>query len=53
MTEKDKMNKFKTEVANELGIDLNKENLTAREAGEVGGEMTKRMIEAYKEEHQK
>lgn len=41
------LNNFKTEVASELGIDLNKPNLTAREAGSVGGEMVKRMIKSY------
>ena len=45
------LNNFKTEVATELGIDLKKENLTAREAGKVGGEMTKRMVKAYKEKN--
>ncbi len=44
----EKMNQFKTEVAVELGVDLAKggEN-TSRENGHVGGEMTKRMVEAY------
>lgn len=37
---------MKNEVASELGIDLKKENLTAREAGSVGGQMVKKMIEA-------
>lgn len=39
------MDKFKTEVASELGIDLKSENLTARDAGRVGGEMVKKLIE--------
>lgn len=42
---KDAMNRFKTEVAQELGVDLKSENLTAKDAGRVGGNMTKRMIE--------
>lgn len=37
---------MKNEVASELGIDLKKSNLTAREAGSVGGQMIKKMIEA-------
>ena len=41
------LNNFKTEVASELGIDLKKSNLTAKEAGTVGGEMVKRMVESY------
>lgn len=39
------MDKFKTEVATELGIDLKSENLTARDAGRVGGQMVKKLIE--------
>lgn len=38
------MNKFKTEVAKELGVDLKSTGLTAKDAGRVGGEMTKRLI---------
>lgn len=45
------LDKFKTEVANELGVDLSKENLTAKEAGSVGGQMVKRMIKSYEESH--
>lgn len=45
------LDKFKTEVASELGIDLEKENLTSREAGSVGGEMVKRMIKSYEDSH--
>ena len=39
------MEKFKMEVANELGVDLKSENLTAKDAGRVGGQITKRLIE--------
>lgn len=35
---------FKMEVANELGVDLKSENLTARDAGRVGGEIVRRLI---------
>lgn len=41
---KDAMNRFKTEVAKELGVDLKAENLTAKDAGRVGGNMTRKMI---------
>ncbi len=44
------MNKFKMEAANEVGVDLKEGyngNLTSREAGSVGGQMVKKMIEAY------
>lgn len=39
------LKKFKMEVANELGVDLKSENLTAKDAGRVGGQITKRLIE--------
>lgn len=45
---KSKLHDLKTEVASSLNIDLNNgENgeLTSREAGSIGGEMVKRMIE--------
>lgn len=44
------MNKFKMEAANEVGVNLKEGyngNLTSREAGSVGGQMVKKMIEAY------
>lgn len=40
---------MKMEVANELGIDLDKPNLTAKEAGSVGGQMVKKMIESQED----
>lgn len=45
------LNNFKEEVATELGVDLKREGLTAREAGSVGGEMVKRMIKSYEDSH--
>lgn len=42
---KNAMDKFKMEVATELGVDLKSENLTARDAGKVGGTMVKKLIE--------
>ena len=46
---KSAMNRFKMEVANELGVPLSdgyNGNLTSRENGSVGGYMVKKMIEA-------
>ncbi len=39
------LDKMKMEVASELGVDLKSENLTARDAGRVGGSITKKLIE--------
>ena len=44
------MDKFKMEAANEVGVNLKqgyRGHLTSREAGSVGGQMVKKMIEAY------
>ena len=44
------MNKFKMEAANEVGVDLKQGyngDLTSRQAGSVGGQMVKKMIESY------
>lgn len=44
------LNRFKMEAANEVGVDLKEGyngHLTAREAGSVGGQMVKKMIESY------
>ena len=38
------MNKFKMEAASEVGVNG---DLTSREAGSVGGQMVKKMIESY------
>lgn len=41
------MDRFKEEVASELGVDLKdgyNGDLTSREAGSIGGEMVKKMI---------
>ncbi|HKM22990.1 MAG TPA: alpha/beta-type small acid-soluble spore protein [Lachnospiraceae bacterium] len=41
------MDKFKTEVASELGVNLKEGyngDLTSREAGSIGGEMVRQMI---------
>ena len=44
------MDKFKMEAANEVGVNLKQGyngDLSSREAGSVGGQMVKKMIEAY------
>ena len=44
------MDKFKMEAANEVGVTLKdgyNGDLTSREAGSVGGQMVKKMIESY------
>ncbi len=44
------MNKFKMEAAAEMGVNLKdgyNGDLTSREAGSVGGQMVKKMIESY------
>ena len=44
------MNKFKMEAAAEMGINLKdgyNGDLPSREAGSVGGQMVKKMIESY------
>ena len=45
---KEAMNKFKMEAANEVGVNLKKGyngDLTSKQAGSVGGQMVKKMIE--------
>ena len=44
------MNKFKMEAASEVGVNLKQcynGDLTSRQAGSVGGQMVKKMIEDY------
>jgi len=44
------LDKFKMEAASEVGVNLKQGyngNLTSKEAGSVGGQMVKKMIEAY------
>ena len=50
---KDAMDKFKMEVAGELGVHLKNGyngDLTSAEAGSVGGEMVRRMIRKQEEQ---
>ena len=47
---KEALDKFKMEAAAEVGVNLKQGyngNLTSKEAGSVGGQMVKKMIEAY------
>lgn len=47
---KDAMERFKLEAAAEVGVNLKQGyngDITARQAGSVGGQMVKRMIESY------
>ena len=47
---KEALNKFKMEAANEVGVNLRdgyNGHLTSKEAGSVGGQMVKKMIESY------
>ena len=51
---KENMEKFKMEAADEVGVNLKKQgyngNLTSKEAGAVGGQMEKKMVEKYESE---
>ncbi|MBD5097850.1 MAG: alpha/beta-type small acid-soluble spore protein [Clostridium sp.] len=50
---KDAMNRFKMEVANELGVNLKQGyngDLTSRESGSIGGEMVRQMIKRQEEQ---
>ena len=47
------MERFKTEVASELGVNLKEGyngDLTSKEAGSIGGEMVRRMIRKQEEQ---
>ena len=47
---KEALNRFKMEAANEVGVNLKEGyngDLTSRQAGSVGGQMVKKMIESY------
>lgn len=50
---RDALNKYKFEVANELGVNLKQGyngDLTSREAGSIGGEMVKQMIASQEQQ---
>ncbi len=47
---KEALERFKMEAANEVGVTLNQGyngELTSRQAGSIGGQMVKKMIESY------
>jgi hypothetical protein len=47
---KEGLNRFKIESAKEVGVNLKEGyngDLTSREAGSIGGNMVKKMVEAY------
>lgn len=47
---KDALEKFKMEAASEVGVNLNQGyngELTSRQAGSIGGQMVKKMIQKY------
>ncbi len=47
---KEALEKFKMEAASEVGVNLKQGyngDLTSRQAGSVGGQMVKKMIESY------
>ena len=44
------LEQFKNEAANEVGVTLNQGyngDLTSRQAGSIGGQMVKKMVESY------
>ena len=50
---KDAMDKFKMEVASEIGVNLKQGyngDLTSAQAGSIGGEMVRRMIKRQEEQ---
>ena len=49
---KEALNKFKMEAASEVGVNLKEGyngDLTSKQAGSVGGQMGKKMIESYEQ----
>lgn len=51
-TNKDALNQFKMQAAEEVGVNLKNGyngDLTAKQAGSVGGQMVKKMIKAYED----
>ena len=47
---KEALNRFKMEAASEVGVNLKKGyngDLTSKQAGSIGGQMVKKMIESY------
>ena len=47
---KEALNRFKMEAANQVGVNLKQGyngDLTSKQAGSIGGQMVKKMIESY------
>ena len=47
---KEALNRFKMEAANEVGVNLKQGyngDLTSKQAGSIGGQMVKKMLESY------
>ena len=47
------LDQFKMEAANEVGVNLTQGyngNLTSKQAGSIGGQMVKKMVEKYENE---
>ena len=47
---KEALNRFKMEAANEVGVNLKQGyngDLTSKQAGSIGGQVVKKMIESY------
>ena len=47
---KEALNQFKMQAASEVGVNLNQGyngDLTAKQAGSIGGQMVKKMVESY------
>lgn len=50
---RDALDRFKMEAANEVGVNLKdgyNGHLTSREAGSIGGQMVKKMVESYEKD---
>ena len=50
------LNQFKMEAANEVGVNLKQGyngDLTSKQAGSIGGQMVKKMIQAYEQNNLK
>ena len=47
---KEAMNRFKQEVASEIGVPLKEGYITSAQAGSIGGEMVKKMIMKQEEQ---
>ena len=48
------MEQFKMEAAKEVGVTMGKNyigDLTAKQAGSIGGQMVKKMVEEYEKNH--